>query len=406
MGERQKLKAIILQHNLEYYIEILAILLWIIGSGEFVLIGQRMVYIALTWAVELFLLAVLAIKRKQWNKNCIIFGGIMIILVLLSMVVNKDYGGDSVVALILITAVFVCEIDINHYIRIFVSVVSLIAVISLFIEFVFFIYPDFIHLFPYFSNSNVKVNILGFCVHGDSTMRYYRNYGCFFEPAIFGIYLSIAIMLNLLTQGAKSKLQLAILNIALVTTWSMTGFVAILFFYFMYFFIEKKSRVEISVIGLVGITSLFVVRKQGMWLYEYLILRFSPSGPSAHSVWSRINSLIIPIKIWIKKPFFGVGAINSQKEFLQYIENTRVGYAASSCFTNQITYYLASFGLMFVLVVVAGLFFFGKALMKHNAWSMVWVVTILLLLMGEILSYSPIIFVIVLYGFNEIGRTR
>jgi hypothetical protein len=74
---------------------------------------------------------------------------------------------------------------------------------------------------------------------------YERNYGFAFEPGTYSVYLAIAILFNLLRThlnfSPKGNVQFYILTLALITTFSTTGYIALGIIIIYLIFIEVKG---------------------------------------------------------------------------------------------------------------------------------------------------------------------
>ena len=137
---------------------------------------------------------------------------------------------------------------------------------------------------------------------------------------MFAIYVGLTLGYNLYTAktaNSKSLVKILIYLVTIVTTWSVTGFVAVAFlmvFYLLFYFRMMDSKEKIFWISIILIT-LTLALKFGV--FNYLYTRIQPHGPSEDSVLSRVYSIIVGTIVGITHPFFGTGSTNSFIEFSQ-----------------------------------------------------------------------------------------
>ena len=373
------------------YIPNLLILLTLIAGSDITLLwNNRLIFLCGFWMILCVAMFVKSYKSIKNNTIPICVYFLISINILISMIINKDYHGYTLWVQLLVALLFVMSFTAEQFMNILCKYIVTISTWSVFCYMIAYIFPDFVVKFPQITNTN-KLSFLLINFYTNFDRNNLRNYGIFFEPAVFAIYIVIVIFYQLFHAKEIKWKKLLILNIALLTTKSMTGFVSAGILYIFYFAYHKAKRkylfIFLSVIALA-----FIFSQKLRW-------RFDINGPSADSVKARVYSITYGLQVYIKKPFFGMGAILSQNEFYNLLKNR----AVMTCWTNMPIYLLASYGIIFgISVLIGGLFFYSN--FEKSITKMVFYLIIFMLVFsGEIISYSPFFYIFVFYGWKQVG---
>lgn len=273
-----------------------------------------------------------------------------------------------------------------------VSIILFTLTITGFIE-----VPDLLHVrgVPDFSSIGIYI---------DSAALPKRNIGMFWEPGAFAGYILLVFLLNLgniKQQIVQHKLAFLILFIALLTTFSTTGYILLFFMVVYVGFCASKSKI-LSTIFLVVPILLFSyhIYNQEDFLKEKIV------GQYTHSIDmdgdydpSRLGALLFDVH-YIKKHLLIGNGLHERTRFADHPwlwGDNRPGHG------NGFSNFWASMGLLGLLSWGVPVF---KSLPFKKMDRMVFILLILLLLQGEqYLNFSLFLGLPLLnYGQNMIRK--
>ena len=155
--------------------------------------------------------------------------------------------------------------------------------------------------------------------------RSIRNYGPFWEPGAFQLFINFAIFLQIREKKYFNKKSLFLLVVTLLTTLSSSG-IAILLLIFLYFLVAKKNSSGanifvlkfLSIIFLIGFVFFLLNSNYGNdvfgKIYAYIDNPLEKNSANV-SAYTRFNSVGANISMIMQKPLFGWG-ISQSKEVL------------------------------------------------------------------------------------------
>lgn len=383
------------------FIAIYSVLLMIIGTED-TIFG--------VWHPELMWLVVLAnavlvcwgcVKKQKIHSNTTIVYVALSLGIVLSMLFNRDIHGYTLFAFIGIAALFTNLVEFDYFFKVFETIVVWIAAFSLVGVAINYACPKLLEEIPGVLYKGIAKNLFFTVVIPEvkGSGSPFRNYGIFREPAMFCIYLGLACLRQLFYAEKFSVLRTGILLLALILTKSATGYIAIIGLFVAYM-VFKKSSITKTIICLSGILGGgFVGIRFG--LLSYFLDRLDTTGASAHSVNSRLYSVFAGGLVGFEHPLFGAGATKANYAFTEWTKMWDVDI----CWANMVTYLFASFGLLFIFIFLTGIW--GCGLKVGNAKCVSWItlVFVVLLLCGETMTYSTVIYVFVMYGWKKIAQS-
>lgn len=316
---------------------------------------------------------------------------ILVLIICCSMIFNWDFSGYSLFLNLLIALLVVEYIAFETYFRLFEDVIFIFTLLSLAVVFIRCLYGV-----EYLQNFIITRTI----PYTKVIPWEFRLYGIFREPAMYCIYLGLACVRQMFFIEKPSFVRMIIYLAAIGLTASATGYIAILFALFGYICINKKKwKFMLWLIATMSGGFILVVR---YGVLDYFIERLSIYGASSHSSISRYLSIIGGAYIGVMNPFFGAGAIKSQLRFDDLME--AIGQEA--CWANMVTYLWASFGVAFIIIFLRGIY--HMAYPREKMVSMIVLVFIMLLLCGETMTYSSVMWIFMLYGYSnrEMGMVQ
>ncbi|MCR5255649.1 MAG: hypothetical protein K6D96_06915 [Acetatifactor sp.] len=371
---------------------IVAILL---SSSDVILLWHNLKPLFGAWIVLCVIMAKKSFESLRDNYIQIIVYTILAMNILITMIVNSDYHGYTLWMQLLVAILTTICFTPREFLNVLSKMVNIISMWSLICTFIAFCFPAWVRTFPNVTTGDRRVVFLLINFSANLERENIRNYGIYAEPAIFAIYIGIALFYMLFCCKKINRFWFTILNLTLLTTRSMTGWVSVGFMYLIYLLYKKQYR-KYAVLFIGAVIATFVASPR-------LRMRFDIYGPSADSVLSRLKSIVYGFKIWQENPLWGVGAVHSQERF--YFYNAlyeKYSYSGFS-WTNMTTYLFASFGILFGITFLVGLVGFPKQFHLNWMFCIAFGILMLLLLSGEIMTYSPFVYIFMFYGWNYFG---
>lgn len=259
-----------------------------------------------------------------------------------------------------------------------------------------------LNFLPIFTNSaGVKFyNSIIFMIEvTDYTLR---NFGIFREPGVFQVYIIIAFILHLYNITPNKISHIFVYVIGVILTFSTTGYLALASLMLLYLIKKNKdvkARNKKIIIILFFIFGLIYMAFQTTLLSSEGIIFNKFSNMKRHTTIARFASFSSNFEIWIKYPIFGAGlkTVGEQFSILTYF---KYGYATEHN-TNTLMNELATYGIIYTFVFVIGFYKFIKKTTQNKIEQALILLTLFLLSCGEKLTFSPIIYIFIFYGFKK-----
>lgn len=238
----------------------------------------------------------------------------------------------------------------------------------LFYDFIFDLIGIVQHNVNFLSYKNeVFANNFFFTVEGYGGK--FRNSGFMWEPKGFSNVLVLAITFNLIQTKFKFfNKKMFVYCLALITTFSTTGYLVLFTVIPLFFIINKSIGVKIFSF-IISITCLFYISKLDFMLekikYESTLINHHEKLLESKKTYEkesislgRIGSLVVDFNDFIKRPFFGYGYQRSERTQSEYVKLVRV---------NGFSDILATYGLVGILFLLYSYnLLFKKLLRLYN----------------------------------------
>lgn len=352
----------------------------------------------------LLTLPVMFFKRKISSNSVVGF-----LLVVLYVVANSFRDGNFVDCILLLIPIIVgfiiaTGIDINEYITIYSNIMFFLAIYSLVIYCVNLIVPSVIQGLPYLGTvytSLAEIHNAFFSVAITNSINV-RNYGIAWEPGAFSLLICWALLFEMSFYKTINYKRAVIYIITIVTTFSTTGYIAMIgILYATFLYKRKVSRRERNVLLIIilsivlfvcfspeKITELVFAKLNGLFNGETVEL--------AYTTQSRVNAIKYPVQAFLSSPLIGVGY-----EQFSIVNKT----LCDSVATNTIINWYAVLGALFGLPCSVALFRFLCQITKRikapkfNAFIIC--ISVVLLLSTESLLRISLVYVMVFWGIQK-----
>jgi len=340
--------------------------------------------------------------RKYWG----IYIWMLAVLCVVSVIHSETFKSFALKGLCLTTGCFFAtRKPMKEFVGAYIGVMTILAVFSIVLYLLSFILPSLVaHLPVVVNTAGVKIStcyLAGMQTNqiGEAIAR---SFGIFWEPGVYQIYLNIAVVFLLFFQNDIKGKQLIILAVAIVLTFSTTGYIVLALIIVVYTFFnpqEKELKKHyIGVITLIVLVSLVLVQFLG---YELVIDRVfgKLTGTNSSRDASRLGSIIVNTYIFIQHPLAGVGMKNMEAVFVKY-SNFLLDIPTAHN-TNTTLYQFAAHGVFWGIPFLVGTI---KCMLKArtNKFTKICLAaSVLLLFSGENLWHSILPYLLIFYGYKN-----
>ena len=296
------------------------------------------------------IIGLVANKRIIVQENLLFVSAILIGLVLISMLVNLDFGNLNgyliIVMKILGTLLILHTYEKKLFFASFTQVSTVVAIASLIINYVFPIF-SLERFLPVVTNRlgiQFYFGILSFKIKTYGSFGL-RNYGLFSEPAVFCFFLFIGVLFAFNKEELLPKdiLSIAIMALTMITTFSPAGLFSAVVIYFILLYIvffnnhKSASKVGVLLVGAICV-SMFLFYSG---FKDGINVILSKADISNGSGAGRLQSIVNNLLQGLKSPIFGGGLAAIVEQANQLGFNTSTTGAS-----------LLGFGLPFMVFVI------------------------------------------------------
>jgi hypothetical protein len=250
----------------------------------------------------------------------------------------------------------------DKFFEAFVKLVYVLTVIGL-------VFWTFENLFPTISNyihsvsANLKLdivsneNILIYNTEPHKMFGLIRNAGFAYEGGAYSIILIIAIIFNLLLNNYKVEKKTKIFIIAILSTFSTAGYLALFIIIYGLYYTKIKNKVRLIIFSAFFFLIIGYAFTQLDFLEEKIVSQ-AEIMQNPYATRGRFASAAADILEWQRNPIFGVGKFDETRfEVFKFSEQHRV---------NGLAAFLSVFG---IIVFIAYLVLIYNSLLVLNKYS-------------------------------------
>lgn len=382
-----------LNNKIQEYIKKIIFFVLVFFDSSFFFVNQVNGYIVVF--INLIAVISLLFYTKKINKNYFVCYSLTLLLILFNSII---YGNikQTVILFISLTGafLFVNYFEIEVFSLYYNNIIYFIAIYSLIFFMINFFYPVILYKNPLFFQSAAGIKYFNYIFSIVSNNTYVlRNYGFFWEPGAFAIFLNIALYIELNVISKKQKKRILIYLITIISTLSTLGIISMLLQILPIIFVKKEhtknnNRLFILFIIMVLFIIMFINKD---YVIFHVFEKLNTSGETSSTTLTRINAIIYPMNQFLKSPFFGIGMNN----FL-LLQNNMCNGMATCTYVNWLCIYGIG-GLLFVLG--STLFFVEK---KNTIIEKIaYFILSILLFSTENFLMITFIYIIFFYGINK-----
>lgn len=362
--------------KLYYYIVIVCLIL---GSKDTCFSHDNTKYMYIGMLASLTLLSPLILARGKIKYYPLRVCMLLLMFVFFSMIFNLDFSGYSLIITLALALLATEHLDFESFYLKFENVVFVICVFSLIVV-----------VMKILGRPTILANIFR-VIDNPAVPWNFRLWSVFREPAMFIIYLCLALARQLFVVEKASILRVTVYLGTIIFTGSTTGYITVSFALICYVLKTGISRNKVYLFIGAAVIGIVILGRFG--IAEYFLDRLSTSGASSASSKSRYYSIIGGMFVGITHPFFGAGAVKSGDKFIEIVHFL----GEDVTWANMITYLFASFGFFYVYTFMKGLY--RTMLGRRKVVTMGFLIMWCLLLCGETMTYSSIPYIFMLYGY-------
>ncbi len=294
--------------------------------------GSRTLFIIIIWGI---ILLFSCLKKNDCRigfnkKQFLVFSSLVFCLVFSCMFNGFDITFDGyTIVLFFLALMLVSTMEKQKFIKSYIDVMCFIGLMSSMLFLLYKIIPRAFDIFPdYFWHSGMAIKNCYLCVI-PTAVQNYRNFGIFYEPGMFSVFLIWALMFALFHTEPNLR-KISILLIALGTTLSTNGYLCgaalMMLFIFGHKKITKKQKraITIMIIMISSLAVFYIMRNPNV--LHFLTDKFreiSIKQPIDLSVqgsgYERWRSVVFAIECFFYNPLLGVAQTGWQIKFRSVI---------------------------------------------------------------------------------------
>lgn len=367
-----------------------------VNSGY--LMFKYMVYLIVTLGLMVNL------KLKIFRSNGFYFLCAIVSSIIFTSLSHLDFVGGYIyqiwiVFLAFLIAQFLDFEVFTYFFKKYIFVLSLLSVLV----FVIANYHDWV--LDYFPSGENSAGVefanlyIGSVYKGVSEIR---NASVFREPGVFVIYILLAVIFEIFISNKLNKSFLAVVSIALITTFSTAGVLILFVLIIGYMFKEDVANFQSNKILIASIFVIFIlIFSSRPELYEQVFSKLSSDSASFGSATARIASILVNLVIFANHPFFGSGLGDYGGLFEEY-SSIYFGepLEASGQSTNSFLAIFATYGLLYGLIVLYALMCLTKKISRSFVVKCVLCLSFGLMFSSQDMRYSLLFYILVFYGIK------
>lgn len=380
--------------SLKNIIMVICVFLLICTDSAFYLVNTQTGTVRMLIDLFAILLLILIKGRITINRTSIFTVLVMLIITLLSGVMTLAIKQTIIIiAAIAMGWLFTNIISYLDFKNFYTRIMFFLAVFSLITFAVSVVAPQLVQLLPQIVRQGGGANYYNalFSVICNSTYVS-RNYGIFWEPGAFSIFLNIALFIELFHQKASIK-NVAVLCLAIMSTLSTLGIACMLVLVIGYTSQRKafvRKGIKNFILFLMFCFVLYLIIDGEEFIFHVLGKLKINDGKINTSTSVRIDAFVYMGKAFLSSPLWGVG----YTEFLQIQESYCSGMATFT-FMNL----LATYGLIGGLLPIVGCFkFFWKNIKGFISVLAMFGFTVLIFSTENFMQIT-LLYIMIFYGF-------
>ena len=388
--------------NLKNILESLIVLICIMLTDTVTLFYNRNSYTIFVVIIGIVIIFKYFLKKKKFilYQYEIFYLFLPIIFIFFSQIINLDIslGYEYKIILLLLGYIFAKTISWENFIERYINWITFITFFSLSIYILTFINDSWYIILPETNNGDNYSLI--FTTITKNKANSFRNFGPFWEPGVFQIYINFALIFQIYREKKEKLWKNVILILGIISTFSTTGYICfcfIIIIYFMEQFLEKIKKKYFIFLFFSIVCGILILKNS--YIQNIVFSKFNSSNGSSASFLIRLMDIKMYLKQWLEYPIFGQGITNSYSNAVLNYKNSQFFHFAGSTSTT-----LREFACFGICVGISRLLLqwnFCKMFTKNKISRICIFIVIMIFLNTEDLIYSIFMSTIFYYAITE-----
>ncbi|MCA0430161.1 MAG: O-antigen ligase family protein [Bacteroidetes bacterium] len=408
------------KNNKIFFTDYLLVFLLLATTGiEYFYRSQNYIVVSTLIAIFIFLKS-----KKKLNINSLL---IILLFAIVETFQFLLFGGFNLRTPLgtmtrLLLAYLVIELTRFKFLTVYVNLIYFLSLISFIFYFCSFI-PGFFNFF-YNTSPNIlpqlfsgeegfykeSPNIIIYNFH-QASFNMGRNPGPFWEPGAFAVFISLALILNSIKRQKLLKGKNLIFLIALITTFSTTGYMC-LFVFIIYSNIDALKKNALYSILLLIVASFSIIMYEKIPFLKEKIEKDVELKNETTS--SRFGSALADIKDFARSPVFGLGRAGAKNNFID-VDNFDSENHRNNGFFNLLATYGVLITLFYMYKIYESFKIIGNTFQLPTYFKAVSFIILMLLGLSQGIymrpffysfMFIPIVFSALLKNKNEISNSN
>ena len=343
-------------------------------------------------------------KRIHLHRTSLLSFGLLSLISIMSSLFSHDTVKMIIYPCLIlaIALIFSSVITIDEFKEAFSRIMVFVALFSILVYVVYYIYPNLIFSMPKITNTsgNEAYNLLFAVV---SPMSFYRSEGFFWEPGAFQTFLNLSIPIIAFSTEEKRKrrIMLMVLYIAVLLTFSTTAWIVGILNLMIILMDNPENRKRkktkwllalIVVAMLVLLCIKYLPKTIGGSTFGIEKIRVFLNGTSRGSFDSssvRFDSIYYPFQLFLRNPILGAGYSGLYSITLNMYHNM---------LTCTPINYFAMYGIIYGAFVLVFIMNYCKTINRNRLISVLLLLAFLLSIFSEQYVNYAILDVFIIYG--------
>ena len=346
--------------------------------------------------IDLFAIFLLIITSEKVTirRNSIYMVSLIFLISLVSGAITLSIKNTIIIIVaIVIGWLFTCIVSYSDFKNLYIRIMLFLAIFSLITFTIGVFAPQIAQLLPRIIREGSKINYRNaffsvICIRNDIS----RNFGIFWEPGAFSIFLNIALYIELFEKKTSIK-SITIMCLTILTTLSTLGFSCMLLLLMCYLIqtrVAVHNVVKKFILFFMFCFILYLVIDGEKFIYYVFDKLNTSEGKFTITTSVRIDAFIYMCKAFLSSPLWGVG----YEEFLN-IQSTYCSGMATFTFVNL----LAMYGLIGGVLPIIGCFKFFWKNIKGTIPKLVMLGFTAIIFSTENYVQITFLYILIFYGF-------
>lgn len=387
------------------------IFLLIFVSDDTVLFGTNIDenYIIFKYFIYIIMFVYILSKRNFLEKSTETNRKYYVIIIFImfsfcsTLITNSEIRNGNILQAIVISlsAIISIRLDLKTFLDKYSNVIFYISSFSLVVFVISILFRPALEFLPSIQNyEDVEFLNAGLAVVFKDP-GIVRNLAFFREPGVFGIYLLVALIIELFYNDRPDPKKVFIIIVSLLTTLSTASFLIAFVILLGYFFRQSPGKA----MSILATTAVLIYA-----FYDPLLTvfsKFDEGSAQYSSALARTSSFFVPFYIFASSPIFGSGLTGFYDEYFLVSQQLYGFYLDPSQYsTNTILNMFAIYGIIMGLFWLVGLFKFSACISRKPIITFITYLSFILIFSSQELRFSLFFTCLVMFGLLSATERR